>query len=91
MTFTSSSTVRNFAKSSGTYPLSDLMKGIKVASIGPVTSETLRELGLQVDIEPEEITIPALVEAIGAYFSESTGGCTSEEKRGSLERSDFIA
>ena len=69
VTFTSSSTVRNFAKILDRYPLADLMKGVKVASIGPVTSETVRDIGLQVDIEPKEITIPALVEAMGAYFS----------------------
>jgi len=35
-----------------------------VASIGPVTSATLRELGLPVDIEARKYTIPGLVEAI---------------------------
>ncbi len=35
-----------------------------MASIGPVTSATLRELGLPVDIAAKEYTIPGLIEAI---------------------------
>jgi uroporphyrinogen-III synthase len=37
------------------------------ASIGPITSATLREFGLPVDIEAQEYTIPGLVEAIRAW------------------------
>ena len=40
------------------------LEGIRLASIGPVTSSTLRELGLRVDIEAKEFTIPGLIEAI---------------------------
>jgi uroporphyrinogen-III synthase len=43
-----------------------LLDGIKLASIGPVTSGTLRELGSPVDIEAREYTIPGLVRAIVA-------------------------
>ncbi|MGB7585219.1 MAG: hypothetical protein WBM11_10265 [Terriglobales bacterium] len=32
--------------------------------MGPVTSATMRELGLPVDIEAKKYTIPGLVEAI---------------------------
>jgi len=59
-TFTSSSMVKNFAVLAGT---SDLVS-LKFASIGPVTSATLRELGLPVDIEARIYTIPGLVESI---------------------------
>jgi uroporphyrinogen III methyltransferase/synthase len=45
------------------------VKGIRLASIGPVTSSTLRELGLPVDIAAKEFTIPGLVEAITAAMS----------------------
>ncbi len=38
--------------------------GVHSASIGPVTSTTLREFGLPVDIEAKEYTIPGLVQAI---------------------------
>ncbi len=40
------------------------IEGIRFASIGPVTSSTLRELGLPVDIEAKQYTIPGLIEAI---------------------------
>ncbi len=61
ITFTSSSTVRNFVDLLGKRrPASD----VQFASIGPVTSATLREMGLPVDIEAREYTIPGLIEAI---------------------------
>src|SRR5271170_7431046 len=62
ITFTSSSTVRNFVALLGSY--SAKLDGIRFASIGPVTSPTLRELGWRVHIEAKEFTIPGLVEAI---------------------------
>ena len=45
----------------------DLPKGAKIASIGPITSETIRSRGLKVDIEAKEFSIPGLVKAIEAY------------------------
>ena len=41
-----------------------LLTGSKLASIGPVTSETMRQHGLRVDIEAREYTIPSLVATI---------------------------
>jgi uroporphyrinogen-III synthase len=65
VTFTSSSTVRNFvALTHSRGKRGVLLDGILMASIGPVTSATLRELGLRVDITTKEFTIPGLVEAI---------------------------
>ncbi|MGC2446333.1 MAG: uroporphyrinogen-III synthase [Candidatus Sulfotelmatobacter sp.] len=61
VTFTSSSTVKNFVALVG--KRADL-KGIQMASIGPVTSATLRGLGIPVDIAAKEFTIPGLVTAI---------------------------
>ena len=60
ITFTSSSTVRNFAELAGELP----WQTIPVASIGPITSETLREYGIEPAIEAEEFTVEGLVEAI---------------------------
>jgi uroporphyrinogen-III synthase len=40
------------------------LEGIRMASIGPVTSATLRELGLPVDIAAKEFTIPGLIKAV---------------------------
>jgi len=64
VTFTSSSTVKNFVKLLGTRRNSKFLDDVKMASIGPVTSGTLRELGLPVDIAAREFTIPGLVAAI---------------------------
>lgn len=65
ITFTSSSTVKNFVELVGRETIeSGLLGNVKLASIGPVTSATLKELGLRVDIEAKEYTIPGLVEAI---------------------------
>ncbi len=71
ITFTSSSTVRNFLQLLGKNEwrgpaLSDSRRGPRprFASIGPVTSSTLRELGLPVDIEAKQYTIAGLIQAV---------------------------
>jgi len=64
ITFTSSSTVRNFVALLGRARVHASLDGILTASIGPVTSSTLHELGLRVDIKAKEFTIPGLVEAV---------------------------
>lgn len=68
-TFTSSSTVSNLAAMVGENRLIHLLEGVAVASIGPVTSATCRELGLRVDVEPSESTIEGLAGEIARYFS----------------------
>ena len=65
MTFTSSSTVRNFMELLSNR---SIMNGVKVAVIGPITAETVRTYGLEPHITPQEYTIPRLVEAIVEYF-----------------------
>jgi uroporphyrinogen-III synthase len=76
ITFTSSSTVRNFvallsAKSRRQERLGHvaLLDGIKFASIGPVTSSTLREFGMTPHIEAGKYTIPGLLEAIAQAYT----------------------
>lgn len=70
ITFTSSSTVRNFVQLlSDTARRQECLRhtdlnGIQFASIGPITSATLDELGLPVHIEAHEYTIPGLIQAI---------------------------
>jgi len=63
ITFTSSSTVENFMALKLPLPAS-----LKTASIGPVTSRTMRELGLTVDFEAKQYDIPGLIAAIRAYY-----------------------
>jgi uroporphyrinogen III methyltransferase/synthase len=60
ITFTSSSTVRNFVEASA----NGIPEGAKVISIGPITSEAVREAGLTVDVEAERHDIGGLVEAL---------------------------
>jgi uroporphyrinogen-III synthase len=73
ITFTSSSTVRNFVALLGNVwrgrprpRKAGSLDGICLASIGPITSSTLRELGLPVDIEAKEYTIPGLIKALAS-------------------------
>ena len=64
ITFTSSSTVRNFMAMGVPLP-----ENCKVASIGPVTTATLREFGIQPDIVSTNHNIADLVDAIANYFN----------------------
>ncbi len=68
ITFTSSSTVRNFLALLSAHERDAPVHigDIQFASIGPVTSATLRELGLPVDIEANDYTVPGLIQAIVA-------------------------
>ncbi|WP_238492473.1 uroporphyrinogen-III C-methyltransferase [Desulfotruncus alcoholivorax] len=65
ITFTSSSTVRNFITLLGIEPSdTSLLKNTKIACIGPITVKTAADLGLRCDIVAHEYTIPGLVKAI---------------------------
>jgi uroporphyrinogen-III synthase len=67
ITFTSSSTVRNFVELMGKRAARECFEnGVRSASIGPVTSDTLREYKLPVNIEAAKYTMPGLVRAIVA-------------------------
>ena len=68
ITFTSSSTASNFAKLAGENKISELLRGVAIASMGPITSQTIRKLGFTVTIEAEESTIGGLVRAIEGHF-----------------------
>lgn len=69
ITFTSSSMAKNFADMLGEAMLiSGVLNGIKMASIGPVTSQTMKQLGIRVDIEAKEFTVDGLVNAVAAAF-----------------------
>ncbi|MEE8433093.1 MAG: uroporphyrinogen-III C-methyltransferase [Candidatus Desulfatibia sp.] len=68
VTFTSSSTVNNFHALLPADALETLMKDVVIASIGPITADTARDLGFKVDIMAEPYTIPGLCEAIRQYY-----------------------
>lgn len=69
ITFTSSSTVRNFAELFDTTDLSSLLAGVQVACIGDITASTAAEYGLHTDIQPPEFTTDALASAIADFYS----------------------
>ena len=62
LTFTSSSTVKNFMTLLGDNR--ELLAPIKIVCIGPITADTARELGLKVDAVAQHYTIDGLVEAL---------------------------
>ena len=62
ITFTSSSTVRFFVQAAGGD--ARLSSATRVVSIGPVTSATLREHGLEVDVEAQRHDVDGLVQAL---------------------------
>ena len=65
ITFTSSSTVKNYVSLLGIRSgKSKLVSGVLNASIGPITSETLRDFELSVDMQAQEYTIPGLLTAL---------------------------
>ncbi len=64
ITFTSSSTVENFLALGLPWP-----KGMRVASIGPITSKTARDHSLTVDVEAHRHDIDGLVQAICDFFA----------------------
>jgi uroporphyrinogen III methyltransferase/synthase len=66
LTFTSSSTVRNFIHSIrlATTDIETLLQKTQIACIGPITAKTAKSLGLKVDVVAEEYTIDGLVKAV---------------------------
>lgn len=70
ITFTSSSTVTNLIellRSKGVEDPVALLKAVPLASIGPITSRTIAEAGLDVAVEAESSTLQSLVEAVIRY------------------------
>ena len=72
ITFTSASTVKNFAKIFGEEQAADLLRTTVVASIGPVTAEAAQQLGIKTTVMPERYTIPDLVDALVEHFRSAT-------------------
>ncbi len=66
ITFTSSSTVENFLALGLTWP-----SGMEVASIGPITSRTVRARGLTIAVEAPQHDVPGLVDAIRRHYEKS--------------------
>ena len=69
VTFTSSSTVKNFKALLPDDRFESLIENVAVASIGPITTDTAKELGFKVDITAKDFTIPGLCEAILQHYA----------------------
>lgn len=69
VTFTSSSTVKNFKALLPDERFEALMAGVTVASIGPITTETAQSLGFTVHLAASDYTIPGLCEAICTHVT----------------------
>jgi uroporphyrinogen III methyltransferase / synthase len=69
VTFTSASTVKNFARIFGEEQAADLLNTTVVASIGPVTAEAAQQLGINTTVMPSRYTIADLVDALVDHFS----------------------
>jgi uroporphyrinogen III methyltransferase/synthase len=65
--FTSSSTVTSLVEALGERA-GELLSGVVTASIGPITSGTLREQGLRIDVEATEFTVEGLLDALARHF-----------------------
>jgi uroporphyrinogen III methyltransferase/synthase len=68
VTFTSSSTVSNFAALFEPDTLAPLMENVTKAAIGPITADTAKDLGLDCTVVADEFTIPGLVKAIADHY-----------------------
>ena len=69
ITFTSSSTVKNFHALLPPEKLETLMHGVAIACIGPITAATAKEIGIDVHIIAESYTIPGLCKAILQHYN----------------------
>jgi len=67
VTFTSSSTVRNLVQMIGQENL-PLLSGVTLACIGPVTADTVRELGMEPSVVARTYTIDGLIQAILDFY-----------------------
>ena len=68
ISFTSSSTVKNFVAAAPAGALA----GVQVVSIGPITSQTARDCGLALTAQAQPFTSEGLVEAIVRLYTEMT-------------------
>jgi uroporphyrinogen III methyltransferase/synthase len=63
VTFTSSSTAKNFVALLGP-GYREKLRGVRIASIGPITTQTLRDLGLEPSVQAEQFNIDGLMDAL---------------------------
>jgi uroporphyrinogen III methyltransferase/synthase len=81
VTFTSSSTARNFAELFTEDERRTWLGRVTVASIGPITAATAAEYGMVTDVMPSEYTIPALARSLADYFQRVPRGSARRARR----------
>jgi uroporphyrinogen III methyltransferase/synthase len=81
VTFTSSSTARNFAEMFTDDERRSWLGRVTVASIGPITAATATEYGLTTNVMPGEYTIPALARALAEHFARIPRGAGRRARR----------
>jgi uroporphyrinogen III methyltransferase/synthase len=81
VTFTSSSTARNFAEMFTEEERRSWLGGVTVACIGPITAATATEYGLITAVMPGEYTIPALARALAEHFARIPRGAGRRARR----------
>ena len=69
ITFTSGSTVKNFARIFAVNDLSKILAGVKIACLGDITAQAAAEVGLRTEILPAETTTFGLASAINDFFA----------------------
>jgi uroporphyrinogen-III synthase len=69
-TFTSSSSATHLAEAAHAAGIAWPFAGVAAISIGPITSQTLRELGWEPSIEANPSDIPGLIAAIQSFFAD---------------------
>ena len=63
VTFTSSSTAKNFVSLLGP-DYREKLRDVRLASIGPITTQTLKDLGLEPSVQAEQFNIDGLMDAL---------------------------
>jgi uroporphyrinogen III methyltransferase/synthase len=81
VTFTSSSTARNFAELFTEDERRTWLSRVTVASIGPITAATAAEYGMTTAVMPGEYTIPALARALADHFARIPRGAARRARR----------
>ena len=79
ITFTSSSTVRNFMALGGQ---DSILPQTLIACIGPITANTAREFGLRVDVIAADYTMDGLVAALVDHFEKQATAPSGPPLRG---------
>jgi len=72
VTFTSSSTVSNFAAAAGD-GVQEFFAATSAAAIGPITAASLRDIGVEPALIAEDYTVDGLVDSILGYFAKQQG------------------